>query len=372
MEDILGAWVQFGFVIIYVFLDFVINERHKKTHALLKILLILSAIAYIAIQHLTIKANHTQAIKDREQTERERQELQGTIGRLTRQVGDSNDQIVRLTRARQDDIQALNLQFAQQRAADAARRSKTDIVQPAVDTSTPLPVLKQQLADYIRKKAEAQRAGQEAAQEAAAAAAAANSAKQSQEDQKYTADIAHVFYFSLSRLQDLIITEAATNNYSVTTNRAVLAQAKPSPQTVTEITMFLPQVPLNLVHGKEEGSIQFSRKALWKIRLGFVEEYEGAPTLIIDFTDSEGKNSGKFTFYTWQESGNKLVDSKPVDRMHIDYNETIPVTPSSTFTGDHDLADYESILNRALTAIVRIQMAQSMSFTNTPAEPSKK
>ena len=175
-----------------------------------------------------------------------------------------------------------------------------------MDTSTPLPVLKQQLADYIRKKAEAQRAGQEAAQEAAAAAAAANSAKQSQEDQKYTADIAHVFYFSLSRLQDLIITEAATNNYSVTTNRAVLAQAKPSPQTVTEITMFLPQVPLNLVHGKEEGSIQFSRKALWKIRLGFVEEYEGAPTLIIDFTDSEGKNSGKFTFYTWQESGNKL------------------------------------------------------------------
>ena len=124
MEDILGAWVQFGFVIIYVFLDFVINERHKKTHALLKILLILSAIASIAIQHLTIKANHTQAIKDREQTEREGQELQGTIGRLTRQVGDSNDQIVRLTRARQDDIQALNLQFAQQRAADAARRSK--------------------------------------------------------------------------------------------------------------------------------------------------------------------------------------------------------------------------------------------------------
>jgi len=374
--------VQAGFLVIYACLDFVISPRWKKTREGAKVALVVLAIATAFLQHRVLITAHRQADTDRQQ-------FHDTLGTLSSQVTDANEQlratrkdladsreqIVRLTRARQDDLQALNLEFAQHRAEDAARRSKFDISLPSVDAATPLPVLQQQLqqqlADYNRKQAEAQRISGEAA----AAAAAVNAAKQSQEELRYTADIAHVFLFSLLRLQDLIIIEATTNGYTVSTNRVPVAygrgQPPPPPQLPTEVRMFLPQVPLNMVHAKEEGSIQFPGKALWKIHLSNNDDV-GGPFIIIEFTDSTGRNSGKFTFFTWRESGNKPGD-KPVDKMHIDYEEpTPPLILSSAFTGDHELADYEPLLHRALTTIIRVQMAQSMSFTNAPVQPLKK
>jgi hypothetical protein len=371
---------QTAFLVIYGCLDFVVDENDKKLRERLRALLILLIVGAGGVQAWLVVAAERQAGEDRHtivQLSSHVTEANDQLRATRKDLSDSKDELDRIARARQDDLQTIRLQYAQKRAEDAARASKVDASQSAVDVSTPLPLLHEQLVqhvmDYNRKQDEAKRA----AGEAAAAAAVVNTAKQNQEEQYYTADIAHVFYFSLARLRDLIISEATTNGYTVSTNRLPVAlangrgQQPPPPQLPTEIRMFLPQVPLNIVHAKEEGSIQFPGKALWKIHLSDNDDI-GGPFVMIEFTDSTGSNSGKFTFLTYRDSGRKPGD-KLFDIMAINYEQpNPPLVDLSAFSGEHDLADYEPLLHRALTTIIRVQLAQSMSFTNAAVQPLKK
>jgi hypothetical protein len=91
--------------------------------------------------------------------------------------------------------------------------------------------------------------------------------------------------------------------YAKETGRSVITNASAGMSIKTnEVFSSIPSFPPNIFKNTVKGMIRFSSKAVWDLSVGRDGDY---PCITIDFTDSNGENSGKLQIYVWRNDAAK-------------------------------------------------------------------
>ena len=313
MEDIFGAWIQVVILVAYASIDFIVEEKHRKTRNFLKILLIASAIGSGFYQSRTLKADHQraeldrhQAAEDRKQAAEDRKLSQAKIDKLTQDVK-------QITVDSQEKIQAEELKLTKAQSEAEIRAIQTEFTDFAENFPTNTHERAERLSKLKRDLKDAQADAERVAQE---------TEKNARRD--FNLQVYNPMNFALHCLQDPV------RAYAVRTGE--------------QIRIDTIELPDDLGAHPVKGDITFPSGAVWSLNI-YSSGNQGA-WFVVTFTDADHNQTGLLRAFVNLQQHN----------ISLRYNATPPIPKPSTVNGEVPISDYETPLKRTYLRVIETQL----------------